>query len=67
MISKRGSPEKKAKVIYLHEGWKPIVDDATGGPATKKIRMIIQKHFMTGFPHSLKEKKTLNFDFMMLQ
>ena len=38
-----------------------------GGPSTRKIRTMLQKHFMTGFPHSLKQNKNPNFDFMLVE
>ena len=34
-----------------------------GSKNSEKIRKLIQNHFMTGFPHSLKKDKKSNFDF----
>ena len=39
-----------------------------GNKSTQKIRRMIQKHFITGLPHSIAlEKVVVNFDFVVIQ
>ena len=63
--------EKKVKkrVMYCEDSDDerlkgPVV--GLGNKSTQKIRKMIQKHFVTGFPWSLAQEKVVNFDFIMI-
>ena len=62
---------QKKRIVYCEDS----DDDRLKGPmigegnkSTQKIRRMIQKHFVTGLPHSIAlEKAVVNFDFVVIQ
>ena len=65
-------PEKvgKKRVIYCEDSDDeryrgPIIGE--GSRNMQKIRKMIQKHFLSGFPWSITTKKEINFDFVIIQ
>ena len=63
--------EQKKRITYCEDS----DDDRLKGPqigegnkSTQKIRKMIQKHFLTGHPHSIAiDKCVVNFDFVVIQ
>ena len=64
--AKVGNPNAKKRVIYKEEEDQKSNQMGAGNKSTKKIRKLIQKHFLSDFPWSLKITKIMAFDFVLI-
>ena len=64
-VPKARKEGKKKQVYYVHDSDGPEGADL-GGRATRKIRKLIQKHFLTGYAWSLRAPNIVSLDFVLI-